>query len=75
MGNRTAIDPRTAHRLSQLLFEGRGDELFRALARHVDECGLEVSEAALETLNAAVRRARLPMQDGMGASLKPLGEA
>ena len=75
MGNRTAIDPRTAHRVSQLLFEGRGDELFQALAKHVDERGLEVSEVALETLNAAVRRTRLSRRDGTGASLKPFGKA
>lgn len=66
MGNRTSIDPEMAHRINYLLFEGQGDELFKTLANHIEHSGLEVSEAALNELNAAVRRARPPRLGGRG---------
>ncbi|MFI0846087.1 hypothetical protein [Mesorhizobium sp. IMUNJ 23232] len=74
MGNRIAIDPRTAQRINQLLFDGLGDELFLTLAKHVRESGLEVSEVALGELDAAVRKARNPQRDGTATSLKPHGK-
>jgi hypothetical protein len=51
-------DPRTMHRINQLIFDGSGDELFEALAELVDELSLQVGENALERLSSAVRKAR-----------------
>ncbi|MEQ1952507.1 hypothetical protein [Mesorhizobium sp. CN2-181] len=53
-------DPRRSHRISKALFEGQGDELFDALAEHIEDTGMRVGEAALEKLVAVVRGARQP---------------